>query len=204
MASLDLATVPEAHRDTVGTALQAAFGSDGVTGMSVVAGGASGALTYRVDASDGPYLLRVETLRGPLRNPHQYECMQIAADAGIAPPIRHLDDAAGVVVMPFLSQQPLTDFPAGHRPWRPRPPTLLARLHVTTPFPVQGDHLDNLDRMLRFLERSGRVAPGLLDVQRRRLRAASGRRTRGNRRPSFPPTTIPTSSTCSSTAIGSG
>jgi hypothetical protein len=51
--------------------------------------------------------------------------MQIAADAGIAPPV-----------------------------------------HGTTTFPPRRDHLENLAGLLRHLESSGRVAPGLLDPHR--------------------------------------
>ncbi len=163
MATFEASIVPEEHREHVASALRSAFGPQGVSSMAAVTGGASGALTYRVETGDGPHLLRIEGIRGPLRNPHQYECMQIAADAGIAPPIRHLDADAGVLVMPFISQQPLASFAGGPPALATAAAELLARLHHTTPFPVHGDHLDNLDRMLRFLERSGRVAPGLLD-----------------------------------------
>ena len=164
MALPDLSIVPDEHRSTVDTALTDAFGSSGASALRAVTGGASGALTYRVEAADRPYLLRVETMRGPMRNPHQYDCMQIAADAEIAPPIRHLDADAGVVVLPFLPLRPLADFVGGPPALATAAADLLARLHETTPFAVHGDHLDNLDRMLRFRERSGRVAPGLLDV----------------------------------------
>src|SRR6185436_15620084 len=88
-------TIPEHLRDTAETAVASAFGSPPVTSLQPVSGGASGALTYRVEVDGRSYLLRMETRRGPLRNPHQYVCMQIAADAGIAPPLRHADDSAG-------------------------------------------------------------------------------------------------------------
>jgi hypothetical protein len=51
--------------------------------------------------------LRVEGEPSPLRNPHQYVSMRIAAEAGIAPEIRYLDTAARIAVIDFIAQQPL-------------------------------------------------------------------------------------------------
>ena len=136
MSQLDLSAVPDPHRETVASALVTTFGPGGVTSVAAVPGGASGALTYRVEARTGAHLLRLETIRGPLRNPHQYDCMQIAAEAGIAPPIRFVDADAGVVVMPFLAQRPLTDFPGGPPALAAAGGTLLARVHRTPTFPA--------------------------------------------------------------------
>ena len=160
---IDLALVPEQHRDAVEEALVSAFGRDRVTGMQVVIGGASGALTYRIESAVGTHLLRIEGAVGALRNPHQYAAMRIAAEAGIAPPIRYLNEGAGVLVMPFIDQVPLADLPGGPPAIAAQLGGLLRRLHDTTPpFERHRDHLDNLAKMLGFLERSGRVAPGLL------------------------------------------
>ena len=174
MAALDLSIVPEQHRDLVRAVVDSAFGTT-ARAMSAVTGGWSGALTYRVDATDGPYLVRVEVLPGSMRNPHQYECMRIAADAGIAPPVRHLDAEAGVVVMGFVTQQPMSDHRGGSPGAARDAGRLLARLHETTPFQAHGDYFDNQARMFAYLEGSGRVAPGLLNAHRdgfERIRAA--------------------------------
>lgn len=165
MRNLDLTVVPEQHRDNARTAIRAAFGDD-ASGIEVVTGGASGALAFRVQSTAGPHLLRVETIKGPMRNPHQYECMQIAADADIAPPIRYVDADAGVVVIPFLTQRSLADFAGGAPALAAAAARLLAQLHETEPFATHGDYMNNLAGMLGYLERSGRVAPGLLDRHR--------------------------------------
>lgn len=175
VAGVDLGVVPEAQRDKVSAALDGAFGPGQVSGVSVVGGGASGALTYRVDAAAGSYLLRVETLQGPLRNPFQYDCMQVAAEAGVAPPIRFVDADAGVVVLPFIEQRPLGEHAGGPVGAATEVGELLAQLHATPAFPQRSDHFENLDGVIAFLERSGRVAAGLLDRHREgfeRVRAA--------------------------------
>ena len=166
MAHLDLTVVPEGHRDTAAAALDGAFGVGRASSIQVVPGGASGAPTYRVETDAGLHLLRIETMRGPLVNPHHYDCMQIAAEAGVAPPIRFVDATAGAVVLPFVGQRPITDHPGGPAGVATDMADLLLRLHATPTFPPRGDHLENLGRLLDHLTASGRVAPGLLDRHR--------------------------------------
>jgi aminoglycoside phosphotransferase (APT) family kinase protein len=163
VATADLSHVPEQHHDEVRSALIGAFGPSGASALHTVRGGASGALTFRVESVAGDHLLRVETISGPVRNPHQYACMQIAADAGVAPAVRYLDADAGIVVMPFITHRPLSDYAGGPGELIRAMADLLHHLHETPGFPEHGDYLDNLARMLAYLDRSGRVAPGLLD-----------------------------------------
>ena len=157
-----LQIVPERLQDNTRAAIKTTFGNNPITSMRDVPGGASGALTYRVEVNDRPYLLRLETHRSPLRNPHQYTCMKIAADAGIAPPCRYADDAAGIAIIDFISTQPLKDFPGGEVALARALGELMARLQNTDPFPRLVDFRVLVERMLNYLRRS--FAPGLLDA----------------------------------------
>lgn len=164
MSRIDLSIVPDEQRDTVAGALDDAFGAGGITALEPVAGGVSGALTYRATTTSGDHFVRVEVLRGALRNPHQYECLRIAAEAGIAPPVRHLDEEAGVLVLPFLAVRPLAEYPGGPAALAAAVGELARRLQETPRFPSDGDQVDNVRRLLAFLPEAGRVAPGLLDA----------------------------------------
>jgi aminoglycoside phosphotransferase (APT) family kinase protein len=164
VAAVDLTEVPEAQRAMVADALAAAFSPGDVTAVRAVAGGASGALTYRVEsAAAGDHLLRVEVITGPLRNPHQYTCLEAAAAEGIAPPVRFVDADAGVLVMRFVDTQPLASFPGGPPALAAAAGDLLGRLHRTVTFPAVHDYQNSLGRLVASLGLSGRVAPGLLD-----------------------------------------
>jgi thiamine kinase-like enzyme len=159
--------VPDEHRPKLAAAVEEGFDMGEVASIRRTGGGASGALTYRVDSKgDGAFLLRAETIGGPLRNPDQYDCMQIAADAGIAPPIRYVDPDAGVIVIKWIDERPLDDFTGGPPALATAAGELLGRLHSTSAFPARRDHLDNLAGLIGFLDSSGRVAPGLLDAHR--------------------------------------
>src|SRR5689334_937945 len=113
MSASPLDIVPAEHREKARAVLAAAFGRADADELQPVVGGASGALTYRAEVRGRSYLLRMETRRSPLRNPHQYACMRIASEAGVAPALRHVDADAGVAVMDFVRQRPHGEYPGG-------------------------------------------------------------------------------------------
>jgi hypothetical protein len=76
--------LPDAHRETARSVLSAAFGSVPIGAITPIAGGATSASVFRVEAGGRRYLLRMEGEPSPLRNPHQYVSMRIATEAGIA------------------------------------------------------------------------------------------------------------------------
>jgi aminoglycoside phosphotransferase (APT) family kinase protein len=168
-----LAPIPIEHQEKAHAALDAAFGRAPRT-LQPVVGGASGALTYRVEAGGHhAYLMRMETRRDALRNPHQNACMRIAAEAGVAPPLRYLDDAAGVAIMDFLPQRPLAEFPGGPAALVRAAGELVARLQATPAFPFMADYPHLIERL--FAVAKTRFAPGLLDPHEegfRRIREA--------------------------------
>ena len=105
--------LPAVHRDAARAVLVTAFGAASIGTIAPVTGGASGALIFRIEIGDRRYLLRIEGPASPLRNPHQYLSMRIAAEAGIAPDIHAIDETARIVVMDFIEEQPLESYPGG-------------------------------------------------------------------------------------------
>ena len=85
----------------------------------------------------GVYLLRLEV--GPregFRNPaSSCPCLCAAAAAGIAPAVHHADEEAGVVLMDFMVECPLTAFPGGEPALLRTLGEMVVRLQATTPFP---------------------------------------------------------------------
>jgi len=159
--------VPEHLHDAVSNALRAAFDAANVESAEPVTGGASGATTLRLQVAQRACLLRVETVRSPLRNPHQYTCMRSAASAGIAPPLHYVDDQAGVAIMDFIVTQPLAAYPGGPLELARGLGRLKALLQSTAPFPVLMDYRAIVRRLTERLQT--RFAPSLLDPHREAL-----------------------------------
>lgn len=153
--------IPEALHDKARAAIIGAFDGASVAVVGLLLGGASGAHAFRLAARGRDYVLRIEGTRNPLRNPHQYTCMRIAAEAGIAPPLRYVDEQAGVVIIDFISHQPLTVYPGGPVALADALGLFVRDLHATAPFPVLGDYRSGIERILGFVKTS--FAAGLLD-----------------------------------------
>jgi hypothetical protein len=77
-----IAEFPASCRETLHSALRAAFGSIRIDKIALISGGVSGAFPFRVDIGDRRYVVRVEGPIRALRNLHQYDSMLIAAFGG--------------------------------------------------------------------------------------------------------------------------
>jgi aminoglycoside phosphotransferase (APT) family kinase protein len=163
-----LESIPADRREIARSALSSTFGTSPLTALQPITSGASGALIYRIEVGGRPYLLRLEGLvRDHVRDPHRtYRCMQIAADAGIAPALRHADPAAGAAIMDFVGDLPLADYPGGLAARARDLGALVARLQATPAFPAVAPYPAVIAGMLDRLVASGRYAPGLLDAHR--------------------------------------
>jgi len=162
-------TLPAASREAARAAFSAAFGSAAVGAISPMAGGATSASVYRVDLGERRYVLRVEGEPNPLRNPHQYVSMRIAAEAGIAPKIHYVDETAGIAVIDFIAQRPLNTYPGGPRGLAQALGELLCRLQATPVFPSFVNYPDIVARLFAHVRRSGLFTAGLLDAHVARL-----------------------------------
>lgn len=161
--------ISPARRDTARAALVAALGPNVPDAIMPVTGGVSGASVFQVAARGRRCLLRIEGPASPLRNPHQYVAMRIAADAGIAPRLHYVDERGGVAVMDFIADQPLKLFPGGPRALAQALGEMLRRLRATPAFPPFMDYPQIVARLWAHVCRSGLFAPGLLDPATQRL-----------------------------------
>lgn len=158
------ALVPEPLHDPVRAALGAVYGGQAFECLGPVTGGASGALALRLRQGGRDWLMRVETGKMPMRNPQQYTCLEIAAQAGIAPPLHYVDADNGVAVMDFVPTVPLDRYPGGPAGLARSLGALARDLQATQPFPVVFDFCGLTGRLLAMVESRGE--PGLLDPHR--------------------------------------
>jgi len=164
--------IPEHLHAAVHAGLTAAFDARQIESAEPVAGGASGATTLRVQVGKTPFLVRVESVRSPFRNPHQYTCMRIAAEARIAPRLHYVDDQAGVAIMDFIEPRPLHGYPGGALELVRALGRLAASLQATAAFPALLDYRIVVRRLAERLQT--RFAPGLLDPHRAALETICG------------------------------
>jgi aminoglycoside phosphotransferase (APT) family kinase protein len=158
--------IPEDRRERARSALLATFGRSPVTSLEPITMGAS-ASSYRIEVAGRPYLLRLESSRrNEIRDPHRsYICMRMAAEAGIAPAVRHADPEAAVAITDFVPHRPMADVRVSAEMARDLG-NLVARLQAIPAFPPVTDYPTVVGRLLGRLLGSGLFAPGLLDPHR--------------------------------------
>lgn len=164
--------IPAPQRDAARAALAQANGG-AIDAIVPVLGGASGASIFRVETRGRRLLLRIEGPAGPMlaRNPHHFTGLAAAALAGVAPAVRYLDEASGVIVTDFIDAQPLATFPGGRAAMLQAMGELLRELQAAPPFPPLVDYRALVTRLLRRLRDARVFADGLLEPHAAELKA---------------------------------
>jgi aminoglycoside phosphotransferase (APT) family kinase protein len=169
MGTAQFETLAEDQREAAQVALRSVLGSVPVDAMVPLTGGITTATVFRVDAGGRRYVLRVEGEPSPLRNPHQYQSLQIAAEAGIAPRLHYFDATDRVAIIDFIAHRPLASFAGGPLARAQALGRLRRALAETSLFPHHVDYPDKVARLWAHVNRTGLFAPGVLDPVNERL-----------------------------------
>jgi aminoglycoside phosphotransferase (APT) family kinase protein len=164
-----LSALSAAQRDIADAALKQAFGGAPIGTVTRLGGGVTSAAPLKVEIGGRFYVLRIEGEPSPLRNPHQYQSMRIAAQAGIAPRLHYADEDRRVAVMDFIAPMPLSAYPGGPPALVPAVGRLLAKLQATPTFPHFIAYPDIVTRLFNHVVRTGLFADGVLDPHAERL-----------------------------------
>jgi len=132
-------------------------------------GGVSGAFVFLVEAGGRRFVLRIEGPASPLRNPHQYLSMRIAAEEGIAPRLHYLDVDDRVVMMDFIEDRPLEAYPGGDPELARAIGAMVKKLQTAPLFPSFVHYPDIVSRLWTHVCKTGLFVDGLLDAASRRL-----------------------------------
>lgn len=157
MTQADLPTLSVEKRAAIDRAISAAFDVPAGAPMVPVTGGLSGAAVFRLHVEGADHLLRLEPPADAFRDPaRSFRCMRIAADAGLAPPLRYACAEDGVAIMDFIEERPLRTAFAGRREALMEAlGRLVGALHETPPFPTLMGYLDGLDALTGSLHGHG-------------------------------------------------
>jgi hypothetical protein len=159
----------ESQSEAAQTALRHVLGAVPVDAVTPLSGGATTAAVFRIEAGAHRYVLRVEGIPSPMRNPYQYQSMRIASDAGIAPRLHYFDEDSRVAVIDYIAPQPLDSFPGGLLARAQALGALLRDLRTTPIFSYYADYPDVVARLWAHVCRTGLFAPGVLDSVNERL-----------------------------------
>jgi len=103
--------IPEAKQSAVERALREAFDAQGIEDIQPLTGGLSSALVYRIVVDGRPYLLRVGGVAAGDPS-HQFACMKLGGDAGIAPRIWYASVEDWLLISDFVEPKPFPEHAA--------------------------------------------------------------------------------------------
>jgi aminoglycoside phosphotransferase (APT) family kinase protein len=137
--------IPENKKNAVIKALQTTFAVSGPDDIHQLTAGLSSALVFKITVQRRDYLLRVITRTDAMSDPtHEYNCMQTAAEAGIAPRVWYVDATDKIAITDFVDAKP---FPIEQA--KTKMPALLRNLHSLPPFPYRVNYLDAIDMFIK-------------------------------------------------------
>jgi thiamine kinase-like enzyme len=169
MSNDSFTALSSAQRETARSAIRAVLGPAAIVDARPVTGGVSGAAVFLVEANGRRFVLRMEGPASPLRNPHQYVSMRLAAEAGIAPRIHYLNADDRVVMMDFIEDRALETYPGGRKGLAQAIGAMLRKLQALPLFSCFMDYPDVVDRLWSHVCKTGLFADGVLDGASRRL-----------------------------------
>jgi hypothetical protein len=159
------------RREAAHAALRHVLGTHPVDAVTRLTGGATTAAVFRVEAGARRYVLRIEGTPSPLRNPHQYQSMRIASEAGIAPRLHYFDEHNRIAVIDHIDARPLGSFAGGSLELVRALGQLLHGLQKTEVFPCFVDYPAIVARLWAHVCRTELFAPGVLEPVNERLAA---------------------------------
>lgn len=137
--------IPQTKLIMVKKSLQNAFGVDEYEDIRMLTAGLSSALVFRIVVKGTPYLLRIITATDAINDPtHQFTCMKIAEEAGIAPRIWYMSIKDRILITDFIEAQPLSIDEA-----KVKLADILHKLHSLPPFPKLVNYFDTVDNFIR-------------------------------------------------------
>ena len=169
MADNSFATLSAEQRHRARQAINSVLGVATVATVRPMTGGVSGAFVFLVEAGGRRFVLRIEGPASPLRNPHQYLSMRIAAEGGIAPRLHYLDVDDRVVMMDFIEDRPLEAYPGGDPELARAIGAMVKKLQTAPLFPSFVHYPDIVSRLWTHVCKTGLFVDGLLDAASRRL-----------------------------------
>ncbi len=104
MSLLYSSAIPTERVTAIEAALTKVFDTTDVTGISLLAGGLSGAAVYKIVVGDQPYVLKLNATNSTAASADN---LALAAAAGIAPSLKYEDKSAGIVISDFIDNQPV-------------------------------------------------------------------------------------------------
>jgi thiamine kinase-like enzyme len=163
MSSSTLQSIIPAEKITVvENGLLKAFNTSEVTDISLLAGGLSASAVYKIVVNNQPYVLKLNSSIQTI-NDASFTCMEIAANAGIAPKVHYLNIAEGISITGFINAVPMaTVFITAESKLQELAKTIKS-IHALPLFTKENSLLDTVDGLINQFKASRMLTGPVFD-----------------------------------------
>lgn len=151
-----LSIIPSEKVAGVQKALTNTFGNQSIQSITPLSGGLSTALVYQVVVEGRAYVLRLIMHIDPLSDPvRQYQCMRLAADAGIAPAVHYTSTEDAISIVDYIEPlRPMTAAFASADAFLIALAQAVKAIHATPLFPPLVNFMDGVDGFIAMFKAS--------------------------------------------------
>lgn len=149
--------IPATKLSVVEKALLKTFNTTDITNIELLAGGLSASAVYKITINGQPYVLKLDAPTKPPadnNNTNPFECMKIAANAGIAPPLYYIDTEETLSITGFIEQRPLRIAFASPDQLLTELATTIRSIHVMPLFAKKGSLPDTVEALITEIKAS--------------------------------------------------
>nr|WP_255484702.1 phosphotransferase [Mucilaginibacter sp. X5P1] len=139
--------IPPSNLAAVENALLQTFNTTVVKEIVLLAGGLSASTVFKIVVNDQHYVLKVDSPTAFIDD-QLLSCMEIAAEAGIAPPVYYLNKAAGITITGFIKNTPLQSAFKSPDVLLPELVKTIRQIHELPPFPTENNLVNTVDGLI--------------------------------------------------------
>jgi thiamine kinase-like enzyme len=156
---LQAAAVPQSKHAGVQKALHTAFPGAEVQSITALSGGLSTGLVYKVLVEGQSFVLRINMNPNALSDPvREYQCMRLAAEAGVAPAVYYTNEDDAIAITQFIEPVPLRDaFNSSREQLLVHLAETIKTIHATPRFPELVNFMDGVDGFIADFQASKRL-----------------------------------------------
>ncbi|WP_114937261.1 phosphotransferase [Mucilaginibacter endophyticus] len=154
--------IPASSLLAVESALLQTFGTTTVAEIILLAGGLSASSVFKIVVNDQPYILKIDS-SPVVVDGQNISCMEVAAQAGIAPPVYYLNRVAGVTITGFIKNMPLQAIYKSPEFLLPEIAKTIRRIHGLPALPTGNSLADTVDGLIVQFRTSGMLTGAAFD-----------------------------------------
>lgn len=155
--------IPAEKLKAVEKALINTFGDLDLTDVVSIKGGLSGSLVYKIAMDSQSYVLKIDMDLNPVSGGDSFNCLETAAQAGVAPKVYYLNKSEGISITAFINHVPLRAVFTSPDILMSELAKTIRQIHEMPLFEKEKNLLETIDKLVVDFRKSGMLAGPVIE-----------------------------------------